>query len=70
MPVKIFKFLQNKLVDITDSLGLSKTNGLYNNLHSEDLDGDGYIDLVLGNGKRWDEFIWYRFRKVIWTFFF
>ena len=49
MPVKIFKFLQNKLVDITDSLGLSKTNGLYNNVHTEDLDGDGYIDLVLGN---------------------
>ena len=49
MPVKIFKFLQNKLVDITDSLGLSKTNGLYNNMHSEDLDGDGYTDLVLGN---------------------
>ena len=49
MPVKIFKFLQNNLVDITDSLGLSKTNGLYNNMHSEDLDGDGYTDLVLGN---------------------
>ena len=49
MPVKIFKLLQNKLVDITDSLGLSKTNGLYNNMHSEDLDGDGYTDLVLGN---------------------
>ena len=49
MPVKIFKFLENKLIDITDSLGLSKTNGLYNNVHFEDLDGDGYTDLVLGN---------------------
>ncbi len=49
MPVKIFKFLNNKLVDITDSLGLSKTNGLYNKMHIVDLDGDGYKDLVLGN---------------------
>ena len=38
-------------------VNLNKTNGLYNNMHSEDLDGDGYIDLVLGNGKRGDEFI-------------
>ena len=49
MPILVFKISNNKFLDISDSLGLSKTNGLYNEIHSADLNNDGYNELILGN---------------------
>ena len=49
MPILVFKISNNKFLDISDSLGLSKTNGLYNEIHSADLNNDGYKELILGN---------------------
>ncbi len=49
MPIRVFKFDNDKFFEISDSLGLSKTNGLYNVIHSKDLDGDGFVELIIGN---------------------
>ena len=49
MPIIVFKISNNKFLDISDSLGLSKTNGLYNEIHSVDLNNDGFKELIVGN---------------------
>ena len=49
MPITVFKISNKKLIDITDSLELSKTNGLYNEIYSVDLNNDGFKDLLVGN---------------------
>ena len=49
MPITVFKISSKKLIDITDSLELSKTNGLYNEIYSVDLNNDGFKDLLVGN---------------------
>ena len=49
MPITVFKILKNKLINISDSFGLSKTNGLYNEITSVDINNDGFKDLIVGN---------------------
>ncbi len=49
MPITIFENLGTTLVNRTDSLGLSETIGLWQSLSVQDLDGDGFKDLVAGN---------------------
>ncbi len=49
MPVSVFKFQSNKLVNVTAQFGLEKSNGLWYRLAVADLDGDGDPDLVSGN---------------------
>ena len=49
MPVLVFKNLNNKFLNISDSLGLSKTNGLYNEVHCLDINNDGFNDIIIGN---------------------
>ena len=49
MPITVFKISNNKFLDISDSLGLSKTNGLYNVIHSVDINNDGFKELIVGN---------------------
>ena len=49
MPITVYKVISSKFINITDSLGLSDTNGLYNKIHSLDINADGYNELIIGN---------------------
>ena len=49
MPVKIFINEGGSFIDRSDSYGLSGTEGWWNRVQATDLDGDGHMDLVLGN---------------------
>jgi len=50
MPIRVFGRGENgTFTEITDSLGLSRTDGWWNRLRVADLDGDGDHDLVAGN---------------------
>src|SRR5688572_11070486 len=49
MPIKIFKFQEGKLEDVSDQYGTEKTEGWWNKVITEDLDGDGDQDLIAGN---------------------
>ncbi len=49
MPVLVFKITNDKFINISDSLGLSNTNGLYNEIHSIDVNNDGFNELIIGN---------------------
>lgn len=49
MPITVFENLGNALVDRTDALGLSETVGLWQSMAVQDVDGDGFKDIVAGN---------------------
>jgi hypothetical protein len=49
MPVRIFENRKGVLVEQTYRLDLQKTHGWWNTLAVDDLDGDGWADLVVGN---------------------
>lgn len=49
MPITIFMNRNGKLNNETSSFGLEKSTGWWNSLAAEDLNGDGYPDLVVGN---------------------
>ncbi len=49
MPVKVFEFSDAIISDISDDWDLEKSNGWYNTIEAEDLNGDGKIDLIVGN---------------------
>ncbi len=49
MPITVFENYGTSLVDQTDSLGLSQSTGLWQSLIVEDLNADGFVDLVAGN---------------------
>jgi hypothetical protein len=49
MPVSVFKLNGGKLTNVTEQLGLGKSNGLWFSLCVADLDQDGDEDLVTGN---------------------
>lgn len=49
MPVKVFDFTPEDLVDVSEKWGLEKTDGWYNTVSSSDVNNDGKPDLLLGN---------------------
>ena len=50
MPISLFLSGEDgRLTEVTAAAGLSKTNGWWNAVLAEDLDGDGDTDLALGN---------------------
>lgn len=49
MPVKIFKFSNGKIADVSGDWGMNNTNGWYNTIVAEDLNNDGKMDLLVGN---------------------
>ncbi len=49
MPIKVFKFTSDEIVDASTNWGLERTDGWYNTIVTEDVNGDGNIDLIVGN---------------------
>lgn len=49
MPVRIFHNEGRKFAEVTGKAGLGNTSGWWNRLVADDVNGDGYPDLVAGN---------------------
>lgn len=49
MPIRVFKNAGNTFREITDEVGLGKSNGWWNCLEATDLNGDGYPEIIAGN---------------------
>lgn len=49
MSITVFMNRAGRLVNETEKMGLTKTSGWWNSLAVEDLNGDGFPDLVAGN---------------------
>ncbi len=49
MPITVFGFNKDKFEDVTNTYFDKKYSGLWNKLLVEDLNGDGHVDLLIGN---------------------
>ncbi len=49
MPVRFFKNVNNKLIEVTEQTGLSDMIGLWRSLQLADIDKDGDMDYIAGN---------------------
>ncbi|HMG90256.1 MAG TPA: VCBS repeat-containing protein [Chryseolinea sp.] len=49
MPVRIFQYKNGRLEDVSKAYGVENTEGWWNTVVADDLDGDGDQDLIAGN---------------------
>jgi enediyne biosynthesis protein E4 len=49
MPINVFKWNGTKFKDITSALGLDKKIGWWESVHVEDINGDGFAEIIAGN---------------------
>ena len=49
MPIRIYEYKESKLVNVSVEYGMENTEGWWNKVIADDLDGDGDQDLILGN---------------------
>jgi len=49
MPIKVFEYVNGKMVDRSAAYGFEYTEGWWNKIIADDLDGDGDMDLIAGN---------------------
>lgn len=47
--VKVFQYKNGKMEDVSNTFGLENTEGWWNSIVADDLDGDGDLDLIAGN---------------------
>ncbi|MBK9257770.1 MAG: VCBS repeat-containing protein [Saprospiraceae bacterium] len=49
MSPKIFKFIENKYIDVTEKFGLAEYKGWWEGILIKDLNNDGYPEIIAGN---------------------
>ena len=49
MPVKVYEYTSGKFNEVSKKYGLENTEGWWNKLVADDMDGDGDMDLIAGN---------------------
>lgn len=49
MPIKVFKISPTKITDVSEQFGFANTGGLWNTVHVADVNGNGQLDILVGN---------------------